>query len=709
MSNPVDIDAVVIGSGFGGTIAALTLTNFFATRNKGEKVCILERGQWWISHELPYRGKNGAIADPNMREFLQNTGREFSFWAHPDNVEGVLDIGSKVRLVNRSGLYDYRQLSDNVGVIAASGVGGGSLVYSNVTLKAPASVYKNWPTESEGKSLDEYFEPAKAFIGVNRITRVAGLGKPNTKLEKSLTFQQAADKVRADPAGTILNPKDNEPDLGFALDLSITDVPDGAFANFTKDNVQSATPQNFIEALKQQNQQNVCQRQGRCNLGCLPGARHTLNKKIVNVLMLQDKKKMPDVLDVRTLCEADLIEFVEPDRYRIRYKRYRRDSNTPIATETIVTKILVLAAGTLGTNELLLRSQANGLNVNHVGEGFSTDGDLLGLMALKERRVDITRGPINTCHALFRGVGDQQFRFSIEDTTISKMVADIFATIFELSIFGKRTAHGSWLTRLKQGLKLAWRFKTLGALVVMFGVTLPRLQKMLARALRDDAVVSVLSDIAQGIEVKNKGAKNFVSEIIELLTRDPQNPFASPEERLSKFYVFSCMGLDNADGLLSLHEDKLQLAWSPENNRKIFDDIIQGMKQLADKIEPDGSKRVYAPTWNSKSPRESSLTVLHPLGGCIMGKNADEGTVNSYGQVFRNNPQDRRKSYSNFYIMDGSIVPSALGVNSSFTIAALAFRCVENLVQSLGGDRSSWPDWNLIQKTIALEQSVQTP
>jgi len=39
-----DFDAVVIGSGFGGTIAALTLGREFKNRNRGETVHILERG-----------------------------------------------------------------------------------------------------------------------------------------------------------------------------------------------------------------------------------------------------------------------------------------------------------------------------------------------------------------------------------------------------------------------------------------------------------------------------------------------------------------------------------------------------------------------------------------------------------------------------------------------------------------------------------------
>src|SRR5216683_7162038 len=40
-------DVVVIGSGFGGSLSALTLAKRFKERNKGERVLILERGAWW--------------------------------------------------------------------------------------------------------------------------------------------------------------------------------------------------------------------------------------------------------------------------------------------------------------------------------------------------------------------------------------------------------------------------------------------------------------------------------------------------------------------------------------------------------------------------------------------------------------------------------------------------------------------------------------
>lgn len=40
---------VVIGSGFGGTLTALTLAREFEKRDRGEKVVMLERGSWWTT------------------------------------------------------------------------------------------------------------------------------------------------------------------------------------------------------------------------------------------------------------------------------------------------------------------------------------------------------------------------------------------------------------------------------------------------------------------------------------------------------------------------------------------------------------------------------------------------------------------------------------------------------------------------------------
>jgi choline dehydrogenase-like flavoprotein len=59
------------------------------------------------------------------------------------------------------------------------------------------------------------------------------------------------------------------------------------------------------------------------------------------------------------------------------------------------------------------------------------------------------------------------------------------------------------------------------------------------------------------------------------------------------------------------------------------------------------------------------LITPHPLGGCNMGRTPHEGVVNHAGEIF---------GYRNLYVADGAIVPEALGLNPSKTIAALAER-----------------------------------
>jgi choline dehydrogenase-like flavoprotein len=65
----------------------------------------------------------------------------------------------------------------------------------------------------------------------------------------------------------------------------------------------------------------------------------------------------------------------------------------------------------------------------------------------------------------------------------------------------------------------------------------------------------------------------------------------------------------------------------------------------------------------------------HPLGGCRMAASPDLGVTDDRGAVF---------GYEGLFCIDGSIVPSSLGVNPSLTIAALSERCAEKLVERAG-------------------------
>ena len=61
----------------------------------------------------------------------------------------------------------------------------------------------------------------------------------------------------------------------------------------------------------------------------------------------------------------------------------------------------------------------------------------------------------------------------------------------------------------------------------------------------------------------------------------------------------------------------------------------------------------------------------HPLGGCRMAESPDLGVVDDHGAVY---------GYEGLYCIDGSIIPTSLGVNPSLTISAVSERCAERLV-----------------------------
>lgn len=680
-------ESIVIGSGFGGTILALSIANKFqddnAKNNTNKKVCILERGQWWLTHELNFTPQEIRKTFPNMREYLEDNSRPYHFWAHPDNVKGLITLLSADRTLSKTGLYDYKVLG-NVHVLVASAVGGGSMIYSNVTLEPNLSVYKDWPTQSAGKKLEDYFDIARQFLGVNRIPTTAGLG--GNLLDKSKALKDAGQALLDDGNVDIVNTKleAGKKVLDFAVDLSITDLPPGLFDG------PNPPSQDDLKRLLKQN--NVCQRQGRCNIGCIPGSRHTFNKKLVDAIFPKPPA-MPKPLEIMELCEAYDITFKEGAEfpYTVRYFQYEPKTEQRQPKEMLA-KQLVIAAGTIGSTELLLKCKARGsLRPSEMlGKKFYTNGDLLGYTELQKRSIDSTRGPINASHVAFK-TKDREFAFTIEDTTISRMVAPVFATVFDLHAHGAKDMKLGLLKDLVQDFNLLLRFGILGSLTNEISIT--TLVSMFSTMWINPEVRKMLVEILKTGTSSDEATRRFVESLITWATKDWSDPYAAPEERMAKFYVFSCMGTGEVPGTIRLlpnwkdlearndPAEKISIDWSAESNNQLFKDTVEGMKKLAGKIDAGSEKNVFTPLWNFEKPDKSTTVVLHPLGGCIMGNNKDEGVVNSYGGVFWDDGSaDKTKTYPNLFVIDGSMVPNSLGVNSSLTIAALAFRVAENLV-----------------------------
>ena len=685
-----NFDAIVVGSGFGGTILALSLANKFeddnAKNNTNKKVCVFERGQWWLSHEMNFVPKASRNISPNMREFLEDNGRPYHFWAHPDSISGLLELVSADRTLSKAGLYDYKVLG-NVHSIQASGVGGGSLIYSNVTLTPPGSVYMNWPTQMAGKKLEDYFDLVKNFLVVNKIPTNAGLSR--NLLEKTKAFQDAGQALIDGGNTDIVNVKNEGGKVvgDFDLNLSITNVPAGLFDG-------SDPSSDEIKRLLK-NQENVCQRQGRCVLGCVPNARHTFSHQLFNAINPEPPEK-PKPMEIREMCEIYDIEFNEGDEYKYKVKYFQYDPKTEQRSEKYAfAKSLIIAAGSLGSTELLLKCSANGnLKLSDkLGTRFFTNGDIFGFMTLENRTIDVTRGPINTSYVSFRNE-EKDFAFAIEDTTLPKMVAPVVATMLELLAHGGKEVNLSHLDDLTKDLNLLLKFGILG--VLSEGISTTSLIRLFTTIWNDPSARAVLVDILKTGTAKDEYTRNFLETILTWASTDHSNPFASPDERISKFYAFSGMGRGEKSGVIKLKTewkemedrndpgDKIFVEWPAEDNNKVFKDIVDGMKELAGEMDAGGANRVYTPFWNFSDPNSSTAVILHPLGGCPMGANVDEGVVNSYGQVFwSDGTPNKVKVYPDLYVVDGSVLPESPGVNPTMLISAFAFRAAEKIVGAM--------------------------
>src|SRR5213075_760401 len=98
----MDFDAIIIGSGFGATIAATRLAG------KGKKVLILERGTWWITPETLGKPPTPPAGKQPMPKWLKDRNEPVQYWPRPDHKEGLLDVFASVRTrLNRDGLYQF--------------------------------------------------------------------------------------------------------------------------------------------------------------------------------------------------------------------------------------------------------------------------------------------------------------------------------------------------------------------------------------------------------------------------------------------------------------------------------------------------------------------------------------------------------------------------------------------------------------------------
>jgi cholesterol oxidase len=472
-------DAVVVGSGFGGSIAALRLAE------AGKSVLVLERGRRYRPGEFP----------------RDVTDVDRLLWDYPRRRQSL-------------GLFDL-QFFSGVGVVTASGVGGGSLIYAGIHIRPDAVVFDDprWPRSIDRAVLEPYYERVAELLGIGPIPADVALPKRDAYRNAAATLGREV----------------------FDPDMAISWIEPG---------VQG---------------REACRLVAECEFGCQHGAKNT-----VDLTYLAGAEELGAT--VVTGAHVSHVEPVGGGGYTVVYDHVPTGPGASVTGSRVI-----LAAGTLGTNEILLRSRDLFGTLPALGPalgiGFSGNGDFLG--SIQNSRVDLEpwRGPDVTSVIRYFDAAPE---FTLAAPTFNREVMEVIASLGQ--------ARGTWLRPLAP---LLW----------------PRLGSVLRWSFRHG-----------------------------LLSRPVRfrGPNAGEPERLTNLFA---IGRDSAGGVLRLRRNRLDVEWDYEReNRPLVDRMQRAMGELA---ETYGGTFAPLVTWNAFR----RITTVHPLGGCRLSESPHDGVVTPEGTV----------------------------------------------------------------------------
>lgn len=515
-----DFDAVVIGSGFGGSVSAYRLAN------AGERVCVLERGKAYPPGSFP------------------RTPHEISnsFW---DPSEG------------RYGLYNVWSFP-GLGALVSSGLGGGSLIYANVMLRKDPETFErdeheSWPIRYQ--DLESHYEDVEEVLNAQRYPIDQ---PPFDRARKAVGMRAAAERLdqRLGVEGTSWQlPK-----------LAITFQNDGQ-PPATGVPIEGAPPSTHDEP----HPRLTCTLTGECDLGCNYGSKNTLD---LNYLGLARQAGAA----IKPCCEATWMRPIDGGGYEVKFIDHgelaaegtpRRD----LPEQTITADRLVLAAGTFGSNYLLLKCRDEFRLSSRLGERFSGNGDLLTFL-LRARTpeqypylLEASYGPVITS-AIHVPKGDGRRGHYVQDAGYPVLA--------------------SWLAEASGLHRVGRRFIRL------------RARQILARLLRRTA------DVDLGAE--------FGGLLGDAAMSSSSMPLLS-------------MGRDIPSGRFELDQkERLTTSWSARPSAGYFSEVERTLRAIAEELRGEWRDSRFWPV--------SKLVTVHPLGGCAMGRDAGEGVVDPHGEVF---------------------------------------------------------------------------
>jgi cholesterol oxidase len=273
------------------------------------------------------------LARAGKRVCVLERGREFptgTFPAKFPDLRAELQVrGRHVRTGPDTALYDIR-LGDDMHVLVGCGLGGGSLINAGVTLRPDARVFADgaWPGQiSQDGTLDEGFRRAERWL------RPAADPRATER-----TKYQSLVKANRRIGGNVIAPR-------VAVSFAETINPAGIA-------------------------QAACTGCGDCCGGCNVGAKNT-------VAMTYLPEAARHGAEIFTHAKVSHVTKSRDGGWRVQLTRL--DAAKGQASELAVDgAIVVLAAGTLGSTEILLRSRDKGLALSdRLGERFSANGDII--------------------------------------------------------------------------------------------------------------------------------------------------------------------------------------------------------------------------------------------------------------------------------------------------------------------------------------------
>lgn len=571
--------AIVIGSGYGGAVAASRLA-----RMGIDSVVVLERGREIAPGGYPRDPK--AAAD-EMQITLSRTGQQLN--------------------PKRDCLFDMR-IGDDMTVLVGNGLGGTSLINANVAIEPDARVYQTWPKpfrESRGKVLDEYYRRAREMLGSNPY--------PAKKTPPKMAALQK--------------------------------VAEGLNAPFVRPDINVSFKDGFNHAAVWQ---AACTDCGDCVSGCNYGAKNTT---LMNYL--------PDAAAFGALIYtgAEVMSLHHDGTLWVVNVRDIDADETASITAPFTAEIVVLAAGTLGSNEILMRSSQDHCETgtlsfsDRLGDHFSGNGDIWAFGYNANIPTDTGRAPV---HGVGAGIYDVSHGPTPPGGEKYKPGPCITGMV-DLRDPNKPLSTG---VIIEEGVMP-------GALAPAYAVGFPALSALLGDPFRFGDTAMRLQDAKDMADTLEKSPLEFVHTV-------------AYDGTVSRTMPFLVMSHDSSGGQLALNNNRVTVNWQGAGTE---DAILHDEKIIRKACDAIQAEYLPLPTW--QEALDHRLLSVHPLGGCAMADGPDKGVVNYKCQVF--DPDG--DVHKGLYVCDGAAMPRGLGVNPHLTITAVA----EYAMAELAKDK----DWTL--------------